>query len=260
MDLTEEAKAPNSPLAAHAAVQAKLDAGASRALLEASIARWPGNPKLLLLKGDLLERQAQPREAALHYAALMTDPAIAVWAAGRLAVLLKGDPLPLADAAAVVRDVSRSDVDAKLKGALLNALLSHDDGEGTLLDMAGTLSSLFQYELRLAVRRTERKDFAGALGILEAARDAGRVSVRSAVLMAELLRLEGRLPDAIGMLEELLPQHGDQPELLRQLTMMLQRAGITRARPKSSRGPRGAGRRIGCCSIASTGCRWRRSA
>jgi hypothetical protein len=228
MDLTEEAKAPNSPLAAHAAVQAKLDAGAAgaaRALLEASTARWPGNPKLLLLKGELLERQAQPREAALHYAALTTDPAIAVWASGRLAALLKGDPLPLADAAAVVRDVSRSDVDAKLKGSLLNALLSHDDGEGTLLDIAGTLSSLFQYELRLAVRRTERKDFAGALSILEAARDAGRVSVRSAVLMAELLRLEGRLPDAIGVLEDLLPQHRDQPELLRQLTMMLQRAG-----------------------------------
>ncbi len=227
MDLTGEAKAPNSPLAAHAAVRRELEAGRTgeaEVVLEAALSRWPGHPKLLLEKGELLEQMSRPRQAALHYVMLLDEPRLSEWAAGRLAAMLKRAPLAPGDAAAVLRALCRSDVGEKLKSALVAALLA-DDPDGRLLEIAGSHGGLFQYELRLAVRRTENKDFAGALAVLEAARSAGRISVRGAVLMSELLRLAGRLPEAIRVLEEMLPGHDDQPELLRQLTMMLQRAG-----------------------------------
>jgi tetratricopeptide (TPR) repeat protein len=228
MDAAQADKAASSPVEAHAEVAQLLAGGAVReaeAALEAALARWPKNPKLVLAKGEVLAK-ASPVQAATYYASLTSDPALAPWAAARLADLL---PLPDAtsdEAAALAQAVCDGAVERPLKEPILDALLkAGDDAAKTrLIEIAGSKSKIFKYESKLAVARTESGDFAGAIAVLANARAEGRLSVHAAVLYADLLASSDRLADSIALLEEVYAQNPDHADLSRRLTMMLQRA------------------------------------
>jgi tetratricopeptide (TPR) repeat protein len=228
MDAAERDKAASSPVEAHAEVADRLACGAvaeAGTALEAALARWPRNPKLLLVKGEVLAKTSPP-QAAAHYAALTGDPALAPWVAGRLADLL---PLPKAtpeEAAALAEAVCAGTVERPLRERILDALLetADDATKSTLIEIAGTKAKIFKYESKLAVARTEAGDIEGAIAVLANARADGRLSLHAAVLYADLLAAVDRLADSIALLEELFAQNPDHADLSRRLTMMLQRA------------------------------------
>src|SRR6202042_2464712 len=154
---------------AHAEVAALLARGAvaeAESLLEAALARWPKNPKLLLVKGEVLAK-ASPARAAVHYAALTGDANLAPWPAGRLADLL---PLPAVtpdEAVALAEAVCAGAVERPLKERILDALLESGDAatRTKLTEIAGNKSKIFKYESKLAVARTESGDFEGAIAV-----------------------------------------------------------------------------------------------
>ncbi|HWA91130.1 MAG TPA: hypothetical protein VG889_13920 [Rhizomicrobium sp.] len=228
MDNETQEKAPNSALQIHDAIAADLARGAlaeASAALDAALARWPGHSKLRLLKGEVLARESRA-DAALYYADLLDDPALAIWAGPRLAELLSGAPLAIADALPVARRVSRSDADDKLREPVLDALLKRDDAQEAtrLLKLIGSKSRIFRFESKLAVYRTEAGKFAAAIELLEVARAEGRLALHAAMLLSDLLSLCSRLDDAIALLEEWLALHPEHADIYRRLTMMLQRA------------------------------------
>src|ERR1700749_4712365 len=229
MDADQQQEKPNSPAAAHAAVLDRLQRGAANdasVVFDTAIARWPNNPKLRLLRGEVLEGLARRDDAAVAYATLLADPALAVWAAPRLAATLNGEMLGVETAEQVARAVGESAIESKLKIAMLDRLLDRPEPEerARILDVAGTTSNVFRYESKLAVSRIEAGDFDGALTVLNTARKGERATVQGEVLAAEILRLSGNLSEAIAILERLVAHHPDQPELYRRLLSTLQRA------------------------------------
>lgn len=228
MDAAETDKAASSPVEAHAEVAALLARGAvaeAEAALEAALARWSRNPKLLLVKGEVLAKTS-PARAAVHYAALTGDASLAPWPAGRLADLL---PLPAAtpdEAVALAEAVCAGAVDRPLKERILDALLESGDtaARTKLTEIAGAKSKIFKYESKLAVARTESGDFEGAIDVLANARAEGRLSLHAAVLYADLLAATDRLAQSIALLEEIYAKNPDHADISRRLTMMLQRA------------------------------------
>ena len=229
MDAAQADKAASSPVAAHAEVAALLASGAvseAQAALDAALARWPKNPKRVLVKGEVLAK-ASPVQAATHYASLTSDPALAPWAAARLADLL---PLPAAtsdEAAALAEAVCDGVVERPLKEPILDALLEAGDdaAKSKLIEIAGAKSKIFKYESKLAVARTESGEFAGAIAVLAKARAEGRLSVHAAVLYADFARVVGPAgQNSIALLEEVYARNPDHADLSRRLTMMLQRA------------------------------------
>ena len=221
-------KAASSPVEAQAEISGLLARGAAaeaQRVLDTALTSWPKNPKLLLLKGQVLAA-ASPAEAAVHYAALIAEPALAPWALARLADLFPVSGLAGEDAAAIAEAVCSDAVERRFKEPILDALLATGGAEtkATLTEIAGTRSAIFKYESRLAVARTEAGDFAGAMAVLKTARDEGRLSIHAAVLYADLLAVSGELGASIALLEELLATHPEHADVSRRLTMMLQRA------------------------------------
>ncbi|MBV9992166.1 MAG: tetratricopeptide repeat protein [Alphaproteobacteria bacterium] len=228
MDNEAQDKAPISAMQIHDAVAAGLARGAvaeASAELETALARWPGHSKLRLLKGEVLARTART-DAALYYADLLDDQALAVWASPRLVELLGGAPLELDGALAVARRVSRAEAEDKLREPVLEALLKRPDQKeaARLLKLVGARSGIFRFESKLAVQRTEAGKFEAAIELLEKARAEGRLVLHAAMLLSDLLSLCGRLDDAIVLLEEWLERHPEHADVYRRLTMMLQRA------------------------------------
>jgi len=220
---------PATPDEAHTIILRTLESGdveAATALFERASNRWPRQPKLLLLKGDVLARQHGPAEAAFHYATLL-DANFGTWAANRLLSLLRENPLNFSDAEKLTRLIVEANAELKLKTPALDILVDRKDAaeREQLVQFLGLQSGIFRYEWKLAVHRAERGEFEGALSILEEAQRHGRTTALSAALMADLLALESRLPEAIELLESVRKQHADQPDIYRRLTMFLQRAG-----------------------------------
>lgn len=228
MDNEAQEKAPNSAVEVHDAVVSHLAQGAvaqASEQLETALARWPGHSKLRLLKGEVLAR-ASRADAALYYADLLEDPAIAVWASARLAELLGGEPLALRQAMAAVRRVCTVNADSKLKEPALDVLLKRESPRESarLLKLAGLKSGIFRFESKLAVQLTEAGEFAAAAELLERAHKEGRLALHAAMLLSDLLSLCSRLGHAIALLEEFLERHPEHADIYRRLTMMLQRA------------------------------------
>jgi len=168
MDGAQTDKAASSPVEAQAEISGLLARGAAaeaQRVLDTALTSWPKNPKLLLLKGQVLAA-ASPAEAAVHYAALIAEPALAPWALARLADLFPVSGLAGEDAAAIAEAVCSDAVERRFKEPILDALLATGDAEtvAKLTEIAGTRSAIFKYESRLAVARTEAGDFAGAMG------------------------------------------------------------------------------------------------
>ncbi len=148
-------KAVSSPLEAQAEVADLLARGAhteAGAVLETAMARWKKNPKLQLLKGEVLAATA-PAEAALHYGTLIRDPTLGPWAAARLVELFPISGLSGSDAVAIAGDVSGSEIERRLKERVLDALLAaaDDEAKAWIYEAAGTGSGIFKYESKLAV-------------------------------------------------------------------------------------------------------------
>jgi len=217
-----------SPLEAQAEVASLLARGAhaeAGSLLETALARWPKNPKLQLLKGEVLAATA-PAAAAVHYARLTRDPNLAPWAAARLVDLFPISGLGGGDAAAIAGDISGSQIERRLKERILDALLlaADDETKARIYEAAGTESAIFKYESKLAVARTEAGDFAGAKAVLGSAWNERRLPPTGAILYSDLLAVTDELDTAIAMLEELLAQYPYHADISRRLTMLLQRA------------------------------------
>jgi thioredoxin-like negative regulator of GroEL len=228
MDGAQTDKAASSPVEMQAEISGLLARGAvgdAQRLLDTALAGWPKNPKLRLLEGEVLAA-ASPVRAAVHYAALIAEPALAPWALARLADLFPVSGLAGEDAAAIAEAVCSDAVERRFKEPILDALLEAGDAEtkARLTEIAGTRSAIFKYESRLAVARTEAGDFAGAMAVLKRARDEARLSIHAAVLYADLLAVSGELGASIALLEELLAAHPEHADVSRRLTMMLQRA------------------------------------
>jgi tetratricopeptide (TPR) repeat protein len=201
-------------------------------LFDHALKRWPKSTKLRLLKGEILARTVGQSQAALHYAELLNAPNVAQWAAGHLFTLLGEKALPIDDAVVVAPRVCNAQIEAKLKERILDRLIERESAfeRERLLEIAGRGAGIFRYEWKLAVARAEAGDLETAIGLLEAARGQGRHSVQSTFLLAESYGVCSRLPDAIALLEKLLLEHPDQPDVYRRLTNLLQWAGdFTRA-------------------------------
>jgi len=217
-----------SPLEAQAEVAGLLARGAhaeAGSLLETALARWPKNPKLQLLKGEVLAATA-PAAAAVHYGRLTRDPNLAPWAAARLVDLFPISGLGGGDAIAIAGAISGSQIERRLKERILDALLlaADDETKTRIYEAAGTESGIFKYESKLAVARTEAGDFAGAKAVLGRAWNERRLPPTGAILYSDLLAVTDELDAAIAMLEELLALYPDHADISRRLTMLLQRA------------------------------------
>lgn len=228
MDGAQTDKAASSPVEMQVEISGLLARGAvgdAQRLLDTALAGWPKNPKLRLLEGEVLAA-ASPARAAVHYAALIAEPALAPWALARLADLFPVSGLAGEDAVAIAEAVCSDAAERRIKEPILDALLAAGDAEtkARLTEIAGTRSAIFKYESRLAVARTEAGDFAAAMAVLRKARDEGRLSIHAAVLYADLLAVSGELDASIALLEELLAAHPEHADVSRRLTMMLQRA------------------------------------
>ena len=195
-------------------------------LFDRAVKRWPKSSKLLLLKGELLGRTSGPSQAAAHYSELLNASNVSQWAAGHLLATLRDAPLPVDDAAAVTLRVCAAQLEAPLKERILDRLLDREDPSerARILEAAGRNSAIFRYEWKFAVSKTENGDFDAAIEILELAQSAGRNSVQGCFLLAELLAVCSRLPDAVALLEDLLRRQPDQTDIYRRLTNLLQRA------------------------------------
>jgi len=228
MNRESEVKAAKSPGDIQTEVLQMLQDGKiaeATALFNRAFRRWPASGQLLLLKGDMLAHMSGNKEAADHFATLLNIQRLAQWAAGRLLKVLRAGPMPIANAVDLAAKVCEADIETKLKEQILDILVEQQEAPERLrLFELGASSRILRYELKLAVARTESADFEAAVQILAAARQAGRFSVPSSILLAELLTLFTRLPEAIEVLEELLERHPDNPDVYRRLTHTLQRA------------------------------------
>jgi tetratricopeptide (TPR) repeat protein len=234
MGANSKEEAPSSPLGAHGEVLQMLQKGdveQAAAVFDRALQRWPANSQLLLLKGDVLAHTSEPQSAVLHYATLLKNPKLAPWGAGRLLKLLREKRTPLADALELGRQICEAEVETKLKEVLLDSLLERQnpDERSRLIEIAAR-AGILRFELKLAIARLEGGDFEAALEILEAARRAGRTSAPASTLLADLLQLFSRPTEAIAVLDELLEQFPDHPDIYRRLTHALQRiCDFTRA-------------------------------
>src|SRR5204862_2020044 len=77
---------------------------------------------------------------------------------------------------------------------------------------------------KLAVTETERGNFERAADLLAAARTCGRISPQGMVLLAELLATYAELPQAIGILEDMIRLQPGHADPYRRLIALLQRA------------------------------------
>ncbi|MBV8978148.1 MAG: hypothetical protein JOZ13_12300 [Alphaproteobacteria bacterium] len=228
MDSVKDDKAASSPVEVQAEIKRLLSAGAvaeARSVLDAALERWKRNPKLLLLKGEVLAASS-PVRAAAHFAALMADPSLAPWALARLSDLFPISGLTGDDALAIADAICSDRVERRVRERLLDELLSTADAvtKTKLIELAGANSAIFKYESKLAVARTEAGDFSGAIAVLEKAQHAGRLSLHGAILKADLLAVVDRLDASIALLEELYAANPEHADISRRLTMMLQRA------------------------------------
>jgi tetratricopeptide (TPR) repeat protein len=228
MNGESDVKAAKAPRDVQAEILQMLQDGkadAAAALFNRAIERWPGSAQLLLLKGDMIAHISGRRDAAVYYATLLDTQRLTEWAAARLLKVLREGPVPFTDAVDLAAKVCAADIEARLREQILDLLVDQQDPpERVRLLEIGASTGLLRYELKLAVVRTESAEFEAAAEILTAARQAGRSSVPSAVLLAELLTLLSRLPEAIEILEELLEKNPDNPDIYRRLTHSLQRA------------------------------------
>jgi tetratricopeptide (TPR) repeat protein len=230
MERASATEAPSSAQEAHDAVVALLESGEvdqAGELFRQAFKRWRTNSKLRLLKGDVLARTAGPAQAALHYANLLDDPGLATWAGGRLLTLLRDHKMQIKPAVKLARRIRDWPADAKLKGLIFDRLIdaTNETRREPLLEYLAQETKVFRYESKLAIFRAESGDFQSALAILERARTEGRSSVHGDLLLSDLLTLDGRLSQAIDLLESLLVQHPEHADLHRRLTMLQQRAG-----------------------------------
>lgn len=211
-----------------AVVRASLEKGEveeARALFDDAFRRWSTHPKLILLKGEVLAHSTSRRDAIFYYAALL-GASYGMWAAHRLAALLRDTALPIGDAEELALQVSESSLDTKLKKVILDILIARENPDESLqvLEIAGAKSGIIKYESKLATRKAEGGDFAGALAILETARAEGRGWLHSDFLLADLYAVQWRIPESVAVLQDLLEQHPDQPDVYRRLTVALERA------------------------------------
>ena len=201
-------------------------------LFDRAFKRWPKSTKLLLLRGEILARTSGRYQAAMHYAGLLNVPNVSQWAAGHLIATLRGEQLPFDEALSLARLICDVETHSTLTERILDVLLAREDASERerLQELLGLHAHIFKYEWKLAVKRSENGEFETAIEILEAARRSGRGSVQGTLLLAELCAVCSRLPDAVALLEELLLQHPEQPDIYRRLTNLLQWAGdFTRA-------------------------------
>ncbi len=221
LDPVLEASAAVARMLRHGEIERAAD------LFDRAIERWPKNSKLLLLKGDVLAQTAGLYQAAMHYAELLAHPTVAQWAAPRLFQIVRDKSLPLDEAIALVKRVCDAREDTRLKAQILDRLLDRGDPRERelLLDVLGRHSSIFRYEFKAAVQKTEKGECDAAIEILESARRNGRSSEPSTFLLAELYAVSSRFSEAVALLDELLEQHPEHPEIYRRLVHMLQRAG-----------------------------------
>jgi tetratricopeptide (TPR) repeat protein len=228
MNRGSEVKASKSPREIQADVLLMLENGKideAVTLFDRAFQRWPASAQLLLLKGEMLARMSGPAEAAAHFAALLKTERVAQWAAPRLLKVLREGQKPIAGAVDVAVEVCDAEIESKVKEQILDILVEQQGvPERLRLLELGASCGIPRYELKLAVARTESADFEAAVGILAAARRAGRISVPGSVLLSELLTLFSRLPEAIQVLEDLLDRYPDNPDIYRRLTHTLQRA------------------------------------
>jgi len=195
-------------------------------LFDRAFRRWPKSVKLRLLKGELLARISGRSQAAIHYAGMLNAVDVSQWAAGRLLAVLHEEQLPIDDALVVARYVCDAGIDAKLKERILDRLLERKSPaeHERLLEVLGVSAGVIKYELKLAIKRSEKDEFDTALALLETAHNEGRSTVQAAILLSDLYGLCSRLPDAVSVLEGLLRQYPEQPDIYRRLTSLLQRA------------------------------------
>jgi tetratricopeptide (TPR) repeat protein len=222
MGAVSKEEAPRTPVGVHGEVLQMLQNGEveqASTLFERALRRWPANSQLQLLKGDVLAHSAGPREAAAHYADLLKNPQLAVWASGRLLRLFRESTTCPTNTLDLARRICAAEIDTRIKEQILDVLLQRQDADERLrlLEMAAD-AGILRFELKLAVAKLEGD------GDLERARREGRTSLPSSVLLADLLAMFARLPDAIGILEELLYEFPEYPDIYRRLTHALQRA------------------------------------
>jgi tetratricopeptide (TPR) repeat protein len=231
MDAAPKEKRPKSPALAHARAEQLLKDGAAadaKAIVDAALLRWPSNTRLSLLKGDVLKHTSGPVAAAVHYSTLLSDSASSAWALKRLILLMRETAIAMPGVLTVAENVARTAMDdPKFKAQMLERLLNGvtPKGRPQLLAAIAPHAKIFKYEAKVAVQQVETRQFTAALTLLENARAGSRSSFQYNMLLSDLLALDDRLPDSIALLELLLAEHPDQPDVYRRLTMMLQRAG-----------------------------------
>lgn len=226
----EALRVADTPTAAAATILDYLGQGEATiasTLLEQALARWPGNTRLLLTKGDVLNRTGGRNAAADHYAELIAASTALPWPCGRLLSILESGPLDPDVALKSAVACASATIDPKLKQALLHELVTKSNPSERLglLEKIAPVCGLFRFELRLAVAYTERGNPDAALKVLEAAAAEGRSTPQAVLLRAELLALRDRLDDCIEILERLRRESPDYAETYRRLILYHQRAG-----------------------------------
>lgn len=203
---------------------------AARHMLKEGLQRWPKSARLLLCKGEVLAAAVGRDEAAVHYAGLTKDAAIAPWAAVRLAALLAEGPVTLETALAVAPAVCALTDDAK-KSAVLDRLMGGRDPEAQrrLLEAFAPVCGVFRYEWRHAVDLAGRGKMYAAASVLMAARTQGRTSAQATLLTAELLTLQWRMTEAVNIIRAALAEHETNPDFCRRAIGLLQRGGALAA-------------------------------
>jgi tetratricopeptide (TPR) repeat protein len=206
-----------------------LDEGQSKkaeSLFQAAWQRNPNSNQLVLLKGDMLRRLEGIGAARSYYASLLDRESIAQWVCGRLLTLLREDAPPPGEAEDIIRRLGTTRADGRVRTQLLDILIAREDPpeRRKMLEIAVASTSLPRYRVKLAIQRAEENNFADAMQLLAEAHRVPEAPLQTATLLADLLTVEGRLPEAIAIIEEQIKKSPDQPDLYRRLTMLLQRA------------------------------------
>jgi thioredoxin-like negative regulator of GroEL len=123
---------PASGRDAATAVAAMLEAGRfddAAQLLDSAIKRWPANTKLQLLKGTVLAKIRGEAQAALYFAGLLENPGTAMWAAKRLAALIRKNAVSPDVAVETARLIADSSIDKSLKNQMLHKVFEQSAAE-----------------------------------------------------------------------------------------------------------------------------------